>query len=816
MGPLKFVLTRARVVAFSALVIGGCGGGGSSAPPPPPPASYTISGVLSGLASGASLVLQNNRGDDLRVTTDGSFVFATAQALGSTYAVSILTPPRGQRCTLTGGSGTTVGQNVDGVVVSCAVDNWVTNGSVRASALSADAGTLYMAGDFNYVGPRTGGFVPIESATGAVTGNFPIVDGVVSASVADGSGGWFIGGTFERVGSTARMNLAHIRADGSLDSAWNPGVDGAVWTLARTGSTLYIGGAFNTVGGLPRYYAAALDVSSGAVTGWAPNPNSTVSTLVASGATLYVSGSFSVIAGQQRNHLAAFDTASGLLGAWNPNVDGGSFIATVNAIVPAGSTVFIGGQFVSVGGQQRSSLAALDATTGAALGWNPSVSAGGVVATLALAGSTVYVGGQFSSIAGVARLGAASLDAASGAVKAWQPDFGDGGPDPRPYVAKLLVSNDTVYVAGLFATIGGQARQYLGAVHATDGSPTAWNPRPSDSVFALALEGATIYAAGAFNSVGGVTRKSLAALDTATGKATAWDPQASSDSQQTPMYALVLSGTTVYVCGSFTRVGGVARSNIAALSATTAVATPWNPGVEGTAAALVVSDSTVFVGGYFSTVGGATRNNIAALDVGTGLATAWNPNPNAAVTALAVAGDTVYAGGGFTTIGGQTRNAVAALSASTGAATAWNPNATLTSGRGDVATLLVSGSTVYVGGTFDAIGGQRRVALAALSVDTGLASAWNADVGITGRVNAIALVGTTAYIGGGFASLGRQLRSNLAAVDLGSGLALPWYPKLDTYGGVYTLAVAGDKLLAGGRFTVVDGEAQKGVAFIAR
>src|SRR5213083_2507553 len=47
----------------------------------------------------------------------------------------------------------------------------------------------------------------------------------------------------------------------------------------------------------------------------------------------------------------------------------------------------------------------------------------------------------------------------------------------------------------------------------------------------------------------------------------------------------------------------------------------------------------------------------------------------------------------FTSIGGQVRNRIAALTVATGEAAAWDPNA-----DGRVLALAVKGSTVYVGG----------------------------------------------------------------------------------------------------------------------
>jgi len=56
-----------------------------------------------------------------------------------------------------------------------------------------------------------------------------------------------------------------------------------------------------------------------------------------------------------------------------------------------------------------------------------------------------------------------------------------------------------------------------------------------------------------------------------------------------------------------------------------------------------VSGSTVYVGGFFTSVGGRRRNFVAALDASTGCATPWNLNASNIVYSLAVSGSTVYA-----------------------------------------------------------------------------------------------------------------------------------------------------------------------------
>jgi hypothetical protein len=91
----------------------------NTTPPPPPPAgSYTIGGNVSGL-TGSGLVLNNNGGNDLAVTANGAFTFSTAIAGGAAYAVTVATPPSGQRCEVANGSGTVAAANVTSVAVTC-------------------------------------------------------------------------------------------------------------------------------------------------------------------------------------------------------------------------------------------------------------------------------------------------------------------------------------------------------------------------------------------------------------------------------------------------------------------------------------------------------------------------------------------------------------------------------------------------------------------------------------------------------------------------------------------------------------------------
>ena len=91
--------------------------------------SYTIAGSVSGLASGASVVLQDNGGDNKTVNANGIFSFATPIASGGAYAVTVGTQPTGQNCTVTNGSGT-ASANVSNVSVTCSATNFTVGGTI--------------------------------------------------------------------------------------------------------------------------------------------------------------------------------------------------------------------------------------------------------------------------------------------------------------------------------------------------------------------------------------------------------------------------------------------------------------------------------------------------------------------------------------------------------------------------------------------------------------------------------------------------------------------------------------------------------------
>ena len=80
------------------LSLGACGGGSGDF-------KALIGGEVNGLAAGQNVVLENNGGDSLTVSSNGRFNFRGQLLLDERYLVTIRTQPSAQVCQLSDGAG---------------------------------------------------------------------------------------------------------------------------------------------------------------------------------------------------------------------------------------------------------------------------------------------------------------------------------------------------------------------------------------------------------------------------------------------------------------------------------------------------------------------------------------------------------------------------------------------------------------------------------------------------------------------------------------------------------------------------------------
>jgi dipeptidyl aminopeptidase/acylaminoacyl peptidase len=292
--------------------------------------------------------------------------------------------------------------------------------------------------------------------------------------------------------------------------------NGRVSAVLRVGDRIYLAGNFFYVNGVFRPRLAAVDADTGELTSWNPKANGPVNALAVSddGSRVFAGGEFTEAGEAAHNRLAAIDAASGTVdGTWNPSAN-----FTVNTLDVSGSRVYLGGGFSSVNGQSRSRLAMVDGITGELdPGWRPAASGGVRKLDVSSDGTRVYVGGEFRRISQASRVHLAAVDAASGAPLGWRPD-------PKRSVLDFAISGKRVYAAEGGRGGGAVAAYQTGTGH------RAWTLGTDGDGQAVSVLGKKVYVGGHFTKVGKAKRVRLAAVNSRRGTLDRrWQPSANSD-----------------------------------------------------------------------------------------------------------------------------------------------------------------------------------------------------------------------------------------------------------------------------------------------
>jgi hypothetical protein len=353
-------------------------------------------------------------------------------------------------------------------------------------------------------------------------------------------------------------------------------------------------------------------------------------------------------------------------------------------------------------------------------------------------GSTLYIGGKFTRVRenppGVAGRSfavnsVAAIDVATGeAISTWNPKVTGGNAKVRA----LEVEGGKVFIGGNFTAVGGQPRQNLAAVDATNGALDPFAPAVTAAstqtpwVYALLADGSKLYAGGTFSNVNGRQRAKLAAFDiTPTGGALdpAWRPRASGYNVRELEFDD--AGTSIFVAGRFNSLTGSdgvsgQRESVARVYTDTGNLHPWaiplgtvgNPQVGFDLT--VSADGNRLYGGF-----GLGPNFLAAyrLDNGNTGSRVWQFNTvgNVQTVELSPDGTRLFFGGHFgtnrleQTVCGGTRalSGLASANPATGAIYCdWIPQLAPSTDNGDGAwDMTDTGEALWVGGRFTEVTG---------------------------------------------------------------------------------------------------------------
>jgi hypothetical protein len=382
-----------------------------------------------------------------------------------------------------------------------------------------------------------------------------------------------------------------------------------------------------------------------------------------------------------------------------------------------------------------------------------------------------------------------------------------GSLDLRGWEVRLDSNRGPVLASPEHSTDPEQARETVSSQTATD----TWhsltdNGLDAGPVYALAVMGSDLYVGGFFF---GTNDESVSLNHIAKFSGGTWSPLPDGGLNG-PVQAFAVSGNDLYVGGDFSQTfdGAVQGLNgIAKLSGGVWSALPDGGFNTSNVRALAFNGSDLYVGGQFSqTADGAVQNlnQIAKFSN-----VAWSALPNNGlnccfVNAFAVIGSDLYVGGDFSqTYDGsvQNLNAIAKLSSGLWSPLPGNGLSFIFPGPGLVYALAVSGSDLYVGGSFYQVADGRVKNLGGIAKLSG--GKWSAlpHKGLSGSgVNALAVKGSNLYVAGNFSETGDHKVLNLNSIAKFSGgkwSALPDHG-LDSY--ATALAVMGCDTYVGGNF----------------
>ena len=299
--------------------------------------------------------------------------------------------------------------------------------------------------------------------------------------------------------------------------------------------------------------------------------------------------------------------AQGVDQGFTPTVVGSSGTGVYAAVVQSDGRIVIGGNFDTVNGGARPSLARLNSNGSVDTSFTTAVTVGGgnLVRALALqADGKILVGGNFTALASIPRNRLARLLPDGSVEPSFAPNF--NGP-----VDSVVVQPDgKILVGGPFTTVDGQSRVELARLNADGSLDTAFNP----GLVVTVISGSGVLVRMALHSDG-----------------------------------------RIVVAGGFSKVQGVNRNGLARLLPDGTLDTTFDPNPDHRVEAIAIRpDGRILLGGTFTIIDGQPRSYLAQLDANGDLDPTFDRNFNFYVYALALQPDgRLVVAGQFITIDNQ-------------------------------------------------------------------------------------------------------------------------------------------------------------------
>jgi uncharacterized delta-60 repeat protein len=290
--------------------------------------------------------------------------------------------------------------------------------SVSSFAVQGD-GKILVGGDFSTLGGYTRGSIGRLNPDGTLDNSFnPGADGYVACLAVQTDGKILVGGGFTITNGQPRNWIARLDPDGALDTGFNPqaGVDyPLVSSLAvQTDGKILVGGEFTMMNGQPRSWIARLNSDGTLDVDFNPAASGdyVCSLALQADGKILLGGGGNTLGGQPCDLIGRLNLDGTLDTSFNLGAKAYSWDVVTSLAVQADGKILAGGRFTTLRGQAWDSIARLNPDGTPDLGFNPVAGTNDIfVRSLAVqADGKILVGGQFSTLGGQTRASIARLN----------------------------------------------------------------------------------------------------------------------------------------------------------------------------------------------------------------------------------------------------------------------------------------------------------------------------------------------------------------------------------------------------------------------
>jgi uncharacterized delta-60 repeat protein len=410
-------------------------------------------------------------------------------------------------------------------------------GYARAVAVQAD-GKIIVGGYFRTLnGIRSDNLVRLNSDRSIDSTFAASVYGEIYAIIVQTDGKILIGGDFTGVNEASRNRIARLNQDGSLDTTFNPGAgaDNTVNDIAvQPDGKILLGGSFYGVNSVSRIGVARLNQDGSADSSFTSPfpPPIPVSGMVSAAVTVYsvaLQPDGKIVVGTSifLMHSNSGSSPVNSKPLFRLNANGtfdSSFVNNVNShvfkvVIQPDGKILAAGQFSSVGGVRRGSIARLNSNGTLDSSFDPgtgtSTPTGGSTQIWSIylkSDGKILIGGGFFTYNAVPRNRIAQLNADGSLDNAFAPSSNLDG----SITSVISLTDGKIFAAGVFQILSGESRDSI-AVFNADGSldETAnYSTTRRCVVQAIAAQpGGKIIIGGDSGCVGNIYQKRLARLN---------------------------------------------------------------------------------------------------------------------------------------------------------------------------------------------------------------------------------------------------------------------------------------------------------------